>query len=501
MDELMRAYGKYTRFVSKHFPLGFHKDAHLAAQASMAAHAQGKFWQYRKILFANFRNLKRKDLERYAKKIKLDMVKFKLALDKSTYRALVDKDIALGRKIGVNATPTIYINGHKVSVRYRFQNFKRLLDPILLKHGVKKKDLPTRPKKLFPLANSPWKGSKKPLVTIVKFASFQCPFCQNVSFKVRGVVRAYRKHVRFVFKHYPLRFQKQSYLAAQASMAAHAQGKFWEYHDLLYQDISKLHRTDLERHAKKLGLDMKKFKAALDKGTYRVAVDRDTALGNRNGVSGTPAFFIDGHYANVYDFITFQRILEPLLLKRGVKKEELPLGPNWHIPAGKAPWRGSKKPMVTIVAFMNFQEIFSSHSTKLLKALHKKYQKHVRFVFKHYPTSLHRYASLAAQASMAAHAQGKFWEYHDLLFANRTKLMRGDLEGYAKKLGLDMKRFKEDLDKKRYLKLIEKDVAFGNKISVGSVPAVYVNGTRFSTYSLKDWTKMLDKLLKKGLKK
>jgi|GEM_PF-147326 len=496
LGEFTKAYKAYVRVVFKHFPLSFHKDAHLAAQASMAAHAQGKFWQYHDLLFTDTRKLKRPHLLAYARKLNLDMKKFTSELDSKMYKAAVDRDIKLGSKVGVSGTPTIFINGRKKSAS-SFKGFKRLIDPILIKKGVKKSLLPEKPAKVIPIHGSPQKGSVKPLVTIVKFSGFQCGFCGRASRKLDIFANTYKKYVRVVYKHFPLSFHKQGHLAAQASMAAHAQGKFWQYHDLLFANQRKLKRPHLLAYAKKLGLDMKKFTSELDSKMYKAAVDRDYQLGVKVGVRGTPTFFFNGRMKDAYNFEGFKRIVDPILIKRGVKKSVLPTAPALLIPIKKVPWKGSQKPLVTLVKFGNFQCYFCSKAAVRLKTLQKLYPKRLRIVFKHFPLRFHKHAHLAAQASMAAHAQGKFWQYHDLLFANIKKLKRTDLERYAQQLKLDMAKFKKALNSGQYKAYVDKDYADGIKLGVAGTPTIFINGRVARGSSLGDLKRGVEAALKR----
>ena len=95
--------------------LSFHPDAHLASQASLAAAEQGKFWEYHDKLFENQQQLKREHLEKYAKELDLDMSKFKKALDSGEFKDEVDADVKLGEEVAVSGTPTMFLNGKRVS--------------------------------------------------------------------------------------------------------------------------------------------------------------------------------------------------------------------------------------------------------------------------------------------------------------------------------------------------------------------------------------------------
>ena len=114
----------------------------------------------------------------------------------------------------------------------------------------------------------------------------------------------------------------------------------------------------------------------------------------------------------------------------------------------------------------------------------KDFQKHfpndVRFVYKLFPlTSIHDKAQLAAEAALAAGAQGKFWEYHDLLYANQQALDRPSLEKYAEQLGLDLARFKKELDDGTHKAKIARDTQDAQAAGIGGTPSIYLNGRKY----------------------
>ena len=97
-----------------------------------------------------------------------------------------------------------------------------------------------------------------------------------------------------MFRHFPLEFHKKAPKAAEAALCANEQGKFWEFHDQLFKNQQKLEVDELKEHAKALGLDAAKFDECLDSGKIAAQVKEDTAAGKKVGVTGTPAFFING---------------------------------------------------------------------------------------------------------------------------------------------------------------------------------------------------------------
>ncbi len=152
-------------------------------------------------------------------------------------------------------------------------------------------------------------GPANAKVTIVEFSDFQCPFCSRAATTVEQLRTKYGDKVHFVFRQFPLSFHQNAHTAAEASMAAKAQGKFWEFHDKLFANQAKLDRASLEGFAKEVGLDVAKFKKALDDKTFAPAVDAEQKLGEEVAVDGTPTMFLNGaRVANPtdYDAVTKQ---------------------------------------------------------------------------------------------------------------------------------------------------------------------------------------------------
>jgi len=151
------------------------------------------------------------------------------------------------------------------------------------------------PLHVIPIAFSPRKGNEITAVTVVEFADFQCPYCQQAAGLPDALLKEFPNDVKFVFKHYPLGRHSDAFKAATASWAAHQQGKFWEMHDLIYRgDISQLPADKLRGYAEQLGLDMARFDADANSLKAARAVTLDKQLGKRIKVGGTPAYFVNG---------------------------------------------------------------------------------------------------------------------------------------------------------------------------------------------------------------
>jgi protein-disulfide isomerase len=148
-------------------------------------------------------------------------------------------------------------------------------------------------------AGSPSKGADHPKLTIVEFSDFQCPFCSVATREVDELLKMYPKDIRLVFKQFPLdELHPQARLAAEASLAANAQGKFWEMHDKLFANARKLNREMIFSIAAQVGLDMKKFTDDMASGKFKMAVQNDLAQAMNLGLQGTPSFFLNGRKYN-----------------------------------------------------------------------------------------------------------------------------------------------------------------------------------------------------------
>ncbi len=141
---------------------------------------------------------------------------------------------------------------------------------------------------------APVRGKADAPITIVEFSDFQCPYCARARPTVNRVREVYGDKVRILFRHFPLQMHAQANKAAEAAVCAGEQGKFWEMHDRLFASQSKLQVPDLKQYAADLGLKAEEFATCLDSGRHGGEWQRGLADGTRYGISGTPAFFING---------------------------------------------------------------------------------------------------------------------------------------------------------------------------------------------------------------
>ncbi|NTX56059.1 DsbA family protein [Myxococcus sp. CA039A] len=145
-----------------------------------------------------------------------------------------------------------------------------------------------------PRADAPSLGPRSASVTVEVWSDFECPFCARGASVIEGLRERYGDKIRIVFRHMPLPTHADAKMAAAASMAAHEQGKFWEMHDVLFENQRSLDRASLEKYAKALGLDLERFRKALDTKAWNNYVEADFVEAQRRGIAGTPTFFING---------------------------------------------------------------------------------------------------------------------------------------------------------------------------------------------------------------
>jgi protein-disulfide isomerase len=165
----------------------------------------------------------------------------------------------------------------------------------------------------------PWKGGASAPVTIVEFTDYECPSCGATQPVVEEVAKEFGDKVKLVVRNFPLAQHTHAFKAAEASEAAREQGKYWEYAALLFTNQKALEADKLKEYASQLGLDRKKFDAALDSGRFSGKVKRDMADGDKIGVDSTPSVFINGKRARERTKEALKAAIEAAL-KEGAKK-------------------------------------------------------------------------------------------------------------------------------------------------------------------------------------
>lgn len=357
--------------------------------------------------------------------------------------------------------------------------------------------------------DEPQRGPDDALVTIVEFSDFECPYCGKAVGPLEDAMASFEGDVRLIFKHFPLPGHRNAVPAARTAWAAQQQGKFWEFHDWLFESRALIEK--LPELVKEHGLDGDKLGADMQSEASSDAVDDDRIAGGVVGIRGTPGFVVNGHiYGGAMNAAQWKRIIRseldaaesfmsdedvpraevyPAMMKIAQKQRgpgALPSvgrrpgapDPAKHYRVGPGegrPARGAADPLVTIVEFADFHCPFCAKAAKTVRRVADGFPEDVRVVYRHHPLPMHPRARAAGIASLAAHAQGKFWEMHDLIFERDAK-SDADLRALAEELGLDLERYDADLADPKHSALIDEDMAVARQFNANGTPAFFVNG-------------------------
>ncbi len=150
----------------------------------------------------------------------------------------------------------------------------------------------------IPVAGSPVRGPADARITLIEFSDFECPYCSAAVKEVDALMAAYPKDVKLIYKQFPLETHPHAQMAAEASLAANEQGKFWQMYEILFKNYRRLSGQSILAFAQEIGLDMNKFKADVESGKFKTIIEKDLADGEKAGVYGTPAFYINGQQYN-----------------------------------------------------------------------------------------------------------------------------------------------------------------------------------------------------------
>ena len=548
-----------VRLVFKHFPLAFHAQAKQASWAALAAQRQGAFWPMHDKLYDRFQEFKGAQMdalmEQLAIEAGLELERFKTDYADPTLRAQVEDDIKLGESLGVRGTPHFFLNGERISGAQSYERFKQVLDGQLEQaklaraKGVKpaalydhlvrqsyktaeasKPSAPTGPQ--APAAavqvpvtkEDPIRGDlKTPEVTLVVFSEFQCPFCSRAEASLKATLERYPQGVRVVFKHYPLPFHKEADEAARAAIAAHKQGKFWELHDVLFEqqrEMSK-YKDDPDSLmvglAQQVSLEPKRFQKDYSAKATMSKLAQDMELGQRLGVRGTPTIFINGvrvvgaqpveQLAQTIDAqLALAQTLKAkdkklkgeslykALMDHNIKQApsaEAAAAPAADAPDGKraqdalkllavkhSPVEGPANAPITIYEFTDLQCPFCARASVTVDGLLAKYPGKVRLVTKNFPLPFHKEAEPAARALLAAHKQGKAHAMRAKIFEQYQQLSKDPelLIKLANELGLDVVRFERDMASDAISQQVKDDIKMGEQLGVRGTPNFFING-------------------------
>lgn len=326
-------------------------------------------------------------------------------------------------------------------------------------------------------------------VTAVIFSDFYSPACAEVDGLLDELAKS--RHITFqkLFKHAPA--DTSALPAHEAALAAGAQGKFQEMHDLLFKQ-TKPAGSVLLRMAKSLDLDVKRFEDALDEREFRSVVLRDLAEARGLGVHTTPTVFLNGTKVQGLDE-----------LKALVRTPAPPATPAWEATPVEAlalnfqgsPTSGPSNAPITVVEFTDFRCGFCRINSRVLSDLTAAYPGRIYRVFKNYPITPEGAGMQPHLAALAAMEQGKFWEMHQSLMAKPLE-PGDDLMDRVKALGLDLDTFKKSLGTPAQTAIVRRDIAEGEQLGIRATPTTFINGKRLvGRQSLESLKKHVEELL------
>jgi len=484
IEKIMKEYDGKVRYVFKHFPLGFHKLARPAALASIAAHNQGKFWEYYGRLFDDIKKIDEENLSKWAVELGLDMEKFNQDRNSEEAGKIVQNDMASGSAFGVRGTPTLFINGKRIvgangpkiqeliiaqiaeGEKLKAKGIKDVYSEIirngLTKYVPPKRDPGEVPADVFKVevpANAPVWGNSEADITMILIDDFECPFCARLHTTYEQIKKEFDGKIRIAFVNLPLRFHKKATPAAMAAMASHQQDKFWDMYDVLFKKQKEWKSApDLQKwfedEAKLLELDMDKFKKDMESAQLKKIIADDMAFADDLGVRGTPATFVNGRFVNgALPFEAFKKVIEEELEKvtplkeKGLKGNDLYLEiikngsprvtktPDKNTQkadpdkiydvklTGMEPVKGSKDAQITIIEFSEFQCPFCRRGAATIEEVVDEYKGKVKLVFKHMPLAFHKEAKPAALFSIAVkkiHGDELFFKVGKMLFEKQS---------------------------------------------------------------------------------
>jgi len=228
----------------------------------------------------------------------------------------------------------------------------------------------------LPPGESPSIGPKEAKVTLLHYFDYQCPFCTRIIPTLDQIAKDYPDSVRIVYKMHPLSIHPNATPAAEAAMAAAAEGKFLEMHHKLFENQQQLTREKFLSLAKELGLNIDRFTKDLDAHTYATAIQKDSKEAEDIGATGTPTSFVNGRYlSGARPYGVFKDMIDEELawakagnrpefkiatnVREASPKPAAAAGPDpskvYEIAAGDAPSRGPASAKVTILHYLDYQ--------------------------------------------------------------------------------------------------------------------------------------------------
>lgn len=367
-----------------------------------------------------------------------------------------------------------------------------------------------------PVLNSdPVWGDTNAPVTIVEFSDLQCPFCARAQKTLDAVKTTYGpSQVRIVFKHNPLPFHKQALPAAEAAERVRLSGgnaAFFKFADLAFADSKSLNDASFESWATIAGADMTTYRSLMGASIVSAKVQADIDLAKRVGVTGVPAFRINGQVlSGAQPLEKFRSLIDselteakkriaagtppdqiyPILTGENHRTTPTPSPPPATAePDGEAVWKvpvladdpqlGPADALVTLVEFGDFQCPFCKRLDPTLRELRDRYGNDLRLVWKDNPLPFHKQAEPAAQLARVIFIQRgdpAFWRAHDALFANQPDLGDAEFQKIASAAGLGWGSTQSAMSSPTVAQRVRQSQTLASALKASGTPSCFING-------------------------
>ena len=466
LKRLVSEFPDQVRLVFRHYPLPGHRNAQQAAEAASLAHDQGKFWQYHDLLFANQEKLKTRDLYHYAGQLGLDIDQFDLGMANRKHEARINAELKSGKRYGVRGTPAIYINGKPRPTRTTsyFEELLPFVEEELNGNGNER-----RRRK----APSPGVLAEVSGVTLTEA-------------DIRETIVGANRPRDVLYKHeeaiYYLKLKLTKGLLEQRLTTLEAESRGISVDSLYRAD------TGSTPDVGEIETQYEEFQGYVTNNPRLMRLgerEREAEILRLLKIEVDPSqTFKEQVLRKLAGIVERSKIerLKPVLIAKLMRKYgatiqiKAPDPPTYEIYTKGHPSLGPEHARVTVVMFSDFECPFSKKVMPTIYEVLDRFPEDVRLVFRHFPLRIHRRAQLAHEASECAREQGKFWQYHDQVFANDA-LDEDDLKRHAADLGMDIFRFNYCLETRRFESKVRQDVREARAYHVTATPSFYVNGT------------------------
>lgn len=531
MTALRQRYsGEQLRVVFKHLPLESHTmalPAAVAGQAVMQSAGSDAFFDFARLAFAHQKEITFLNMAAWAEQAGITRSAYNEAVSSEHMVARVVRDARLAQELGVNQTPSFFVNGRLLDGSQPVSTMWAEIDAELLAmksvaprgraaayaERVTKNSRASLARAIMaddpqdyrlPIEGSPTLGPRDAPVTITMFTDFECPYCKRADETIEKLERKYAGKLRLVFKHRPLPFHSRALPAARlAELVREKKGDaaFFQVSRQIFARAPDLSVETLRELGRAAGLGAKELGALSGSNqTIEARIEADSFLGDDVLVAGTPHFFINGkRLAGARPASHFEALIEAELdraheaVATGVRPEEIysflqreaiqPGAPQKVVfpeAAFPSPVRGGDDAAVTIHVFSDFQCPYCKRAEQTMAALDREFPQKLRFVWHNLPLDFHDKARPAARAAEEAFRQGKsaaFWKMHAALFGPEGEppaLEETEILEHGRALGLDLAALRAALAPDSPSQSLDADAEIARQLGIRGTPAFVV---------------------------